>query len=184
MKVCLRSALYPDLTRAGVTGLFMPVIIPRLGYCEYNCTLCGQVCPTGAIPRLPLEQKRKSVIGTAVIDKNTCLPYAKKLNCLVKNTAPSRKRRSASKRWTTSTARAERSPSSGPTSSITSAMAAAYARTNARLKAARPWRSSREKKAELPNQRGLTVRGRSAVEVRATKKGRIPNRKGFDRWTR
>ena len=83
MKVCLRSALYPDLTRAGVTGLFMPVIIPRLGYCEYNCTLCGQVCPTGAIPRLPLEQKRKSVIGTAVIDKNTCLPYAKKLNCLV-----------------------------------------------------------------------------------------------------
>jgi len=83
MKVCLRSALYPDLTRAGVTGLFMPVIIPRLGYCEYNCSLCGQVCPTGAIPRLPLEQKRKSVIGTAVIDRNICLPFAKKLNCIV-----------------------------------------------------------------------------------------------------
>ena len=83
MKVCLRSALYPDLTRAGVTGLFMPVIIPRLGYCEYNCTLCGQVCPTGAIPRLPLDEKRKSVIGTAVIDRNICLPYAKKLNCIV-----------------------------------------------------------------------------------------------------
>jgi MauM/NapG family ferredoxin protein len=83
MKVCLRSALYPDLARAGVTGMFMPVIIPRLGYCEYNCTLCGQVCPTGAIPRLPLEEKQKSIIGTAVIDKNICLPYAKKLNCIV-----------------------------------------------------------------------------------------------------
>jgi len=83
MKVCLRSALYPDLARAGVMGMFMPVIIPRLGYCEYNCTLCGQVCPTGAIPRLPLDEKRKSVIGTAVIDKNICLPYAKKLNCIV-----------------------------------------------------------------------------------------------------
>ncbi len=83
MKVCLRSALYPDLARSGITGMFMPVVIPRLGYCEYNCTLCGQVCPTGAIPRLPLEKKRKSVIGCAVIDKNICLPYAKKLNCIV-----------------------------------------------------------------------------------------------------
>ena len=61
----------------------MPVLIPRLGYCEYNCTLCGQVCPTGAIPRLSPEEKRKSVIGTAVFDRNLCLPYAKKVNCLV-----------------------------------------------------------------------------------------------------
>ena len=83
MKVCLRSALYPDLARAGITGIFMPVIIPRLGYCEYNCTLCGQVCPTGAIPKLSPEKKKKSVIGTAVVDRNLCLPYAKKLNCIV-----------------------------------------------------------------------------------------------------
>lgn len=57
MKVCLRSALYPDFSLGGATGVFMPIIIPRLGYCEYNCTLCGQVCPTGAIPRLPMEEK-------------------------------------------------------------------------------------------------------------------------------
>ena len=83
MKVCLRSALYPDFSLGGVTGIFMPIMIPRLGYCEYNCTLCGQVCPTGAIPRLPPNEKKKSIIGTAVIDRNLCLPYAKKLNCLV-----------------------------------------------------------------------------------------------------
>lgn len=83
MKVCLRNALYPDLSRAGLYGLFMPVIVPRLGYCEYNCSLCGQVCPTGAIPNLPLEKKKKSIIGLAVIDKNHCLPYAKHMNCIV-----------------------------------------------------------------------------------------------------
>lgn len=83
MKVCLRSALYPSLTQGGFYGLFMPILIPRLGYCEYNCNLCGQVCPTGAIPNLPLEQKKKSVIGLAAIDKNHCLPYAKKINCIV-----------------------------------------------------------------------------------------------------
>jgi polyferredoxin/Pyruvate/2-oxoacid:ferredoxin oxidoreductase delta subunit len=83
MKVCLRSALYPDLAQGGLYGLFMPVLIPRLGYCEYNCNLCGQVCPTEAIPNLPLEQKKKSVIGLAAIDKNHCLPFAKKINCIV-----------------------------------------------------------------------------------------------------
>jgi MauM/NapG family ferredoxin protein len=83
MKVCLRSALYPDYSKAGLYGLFMPVVIPRLGYCEYNCHLCGQVCPTGAIPNLALDEKKKSIIGLAAIDKNRCLPYAKRMNCIV-----------------------------------------------------------------------------------------------------
>jgi MauM/NapG family ferredoxin protein len=83
MKVCLRSALYPATLQTGLYGLYTPTLVPRLGYCEYNCSLCGQVCPTGAIPKLPLEQKQKAVIGLAVFDKNHCLPYAKKLNCMV-----------------------------------------------------------------------------------------------------
>jgi MauM/NapG family ferredoxin protein len=83
MKVCVRSALYPATLQGGVYGLYTPTLIPRLGYCEYNCSLCGQVCPTGAIPRLPLEQKKKAVIGLAIFDKNGCLPWAKKMNCMV-----------------------------------------------------------------------------------------------------
>jgi MauM/NapG family ferredoxin protein len=83
MKVCLRSALYPALFQAGMEGLYTPQLIPRLGYCEYNCTLCGQVCPTGAIPNLVVEEKKRAVIGKAVFDKNHCLPFAKKVNCIV-----------------------------------------------------------------------------------------------------
>ena len=83
MKVCLTGALYPAIAQAGIEGVFTPVVTPRLGYCEYNCTLCGQVCPTGAIPKLPVTTKRRSVIGKAVFDKNHCLPYASKINCIV-----------------------------------------------------------------------------------------------------
>jgi MauM/NapG family ferredoxin protein len=83
MKVCLRSALYPASLQAGLYGLYTPMLVPRLGYCEYNCSLCGQVCPTGAIPKLPIEEKKKAVIGIAVVDKNHCLPHAKKMNCMV-----------------------------------------------------------------------------------------------------
>ena len=83
MKVCLKNALYPASYQAGLAGIYTPLVIPRLGYCEYNCTLCGQVCPTGAIPILPIEAKRREVIGKAVFDKNHCLPFARKIDCIV-----------------------------------------------------------------------------------------------------
>jgi polyferredoxin len=83
MKVCLTGALYPAIVQGGIEGIFTPVVTPRLGYCEYNCSLCGQVCPTAAIPKLPIEQKRRAVIGKASFDRNQCLPYAKQTNCIV-----------------------------------------------------------------------------------------------------
>jgi polyferredoxin len=83
MKVCLKNALYPALSQAGLEGLYTPLLLPRLGYCEYNCSLCGQVCPTGAIPDLPLAEKKRQVIGKAVFDKNHCLPFAKRVDCIV-----------------------------------------------------------------------------------------------------
>lgn len=83
MKVCIGSALHPDLLRGGAFSLWSPVLVARLGYCEYDCTLCGQVCPTGAITLLKVEEKRKTKIGLAVIDKDRCLPFARGEECLV-----------------------------------------------------------------------------------------------------
>jgi len=83
MKVCIGKALQPALTQAGPVGLWTPLVAPRIGYCEYNCTLCGQVCPTGAIAPLKLAEKQKNVIGLAVFDKDRCLPFAKGIECLV-----------------------------------------------------------------------------------------------------
>ena len=83
MKVCVNNALQPAGLEAGVKGLFSPVLIPRLNYCEYDCTLCGQVCPTGAIPNLVAAVKDKTVIGKAAFDRKRCLPWAKNEECLV-----------------------------------------------------------------------------------------------------
>jgi len=83
MKVCLTNGLQPTFLEAGFEGLWSPRLIPRVGYCEYRCTLCGQVCPTGAIQRLPLGDKMKTRIGLAMIDKGRCLPYAHSTPCIV-----------------------------------------------------------------------------------------------------
>ena len=57
MKVCPNNALHPTLMEAGLEALWTPVLVPRVGYCEPNCVLCGQVCPTGAIWEITEAQK-------------------------------------------------------------------------------------------------------------------------------
>src|ERR1035438_9152048 len=66
MKVCPNNALHPAFTEAGWEGIWTPVLVPRVGYCEPSCTLCGQVCPTGAILRF--TSKEKAWIGTPAAD--------------------------------------------------------------------------------------------------------------------
>jgi formate hydrogenlyase subunit 6/NADH:ubiquinone oxidoreductase subunit I len=83
MKVCITGGLQPTFLQAGLEGIWSPALVPRIGYCEYRCTLCGQVCPTGAIRNLPLEEKMGVRIGTAMIDKGRCLPFASATPCIV-----------------------------------------------------------------------------------------------------
>ena len=83
MKVCITNGLQPTLLEAGLEGIWSPVLVPRIGYCEFRCTLCGQVCPTGAIRKLDMEEKAKIRIGLAMIDKGRCLPYAHATPCIV-----------------------------------------------------------------------------------------------------
>jgi polyferredoxin/formate hydrogenlyase subunit 6/NADH:ubiquinone oxidoreductase subunit I len=83
MKVCIGNALHATWLEAGLEGIFTPRLIGRIGYCEYNCTLCGQVCPTGAIRKLTRKEKQETNIGRAYFDKNRCLPYANGTPCIV-----------------------------------------------------------------------------------------------------
>ncbi|MBF0122604.1 MAG: 4Fe-4S binding protein [Candidatus Omnitrophica bacterium] len=83
MKVCITNVLQPDMFESGVEGLWTPRMIPEIGYCEYNCKLCGEVCPTGAITKLALEEKKKWKVGLAEIDKSLCLSWKGQKDCIV-----------------------------------------------------------------------------------------------------
>lgn len=83
IQVCIGNALQPTFLQAGLDGIFSPLLVARTGYCEFNCTLCGQVCPSGAIRNLGVREKQQLKIGHAWFDKNLCLPYAKAIPCIV-----------------------------------------------------------------------------------------------------
>ncbi len=83
MKICPTNALHPTLAEAGLEGLWTPMLVARIGYCDYECNLCGQICPTQAIESLALADKKKVKIGLATIDTTRCLPYAYGRECIV-----------------------------------------------------------------------------------------------------
>ncbi len=86
MKVCPTNVLQPTAFQAGVEGMFSPRLdmrfISEQSYCQYDCTLCGQVCPTGAIPRLTVEAKHARPTGKAYFDHSRCLPWAEQTPCI------------------------------------------------------------------------------------------------------
>jgi MauM/NapG family ferredoxin protein len=82
-KVCPNNAIHLTLTEGGMEGIYTPYLIPRLGYCEYQCNLCSTVCPTGAIKYLKLEQKQKIAIGKAKFDHQICQVFRDNQWCYV-----------------------------------------------------------------------------------------------------
>ncbi len=88
MKVCPNNALHPAFFEAGVEGIWTPILIARIGYCEHSCVLCGQVCPTGAIQKITEKEKlglgvAPVKLGTAFYDHGRCLPWAMQTPCIV-----------------------------------------------------------------------------------------------------
>lgn len=75
MRACPNHAIHPALLETGLEGLWTPKIIPRIGHCVYECTLCGNVCPSGALAVLTKEQKHEKAIGLARFNHNRCIPW-------------------------------------------------------------------------------------------------------------
>ncbi len=83
VRVCPTQGLQPSLTEGGWQNIFTPRLVPRLGYCSYDCDACIRTCPTGAIPPISKEIKQKTPLGLASINTDRCLPWAYDTLCSV-----------------------------------------------------------------------------------------------------
>lgn len=80
-KVCPGPVLHPAGLEFGWEALWTPVVVPSHAGCHQDCNFCTQVCPTGAIRPLSLPEKRRTPIGSAVVNSKTCLAHAGERDC-------------------------------------------------------------------------------------------------------
>ena len=80
-QACPNNVLQPVGIDQGLEALWTPQVVARWSGCEPSCNNCGQVCPTGAIRALPIEEKRAARMGLAIVNEHTCLPHAQREAC-------------------------------------------------------------------------------------------------------
>lgn len=80
-KACPFNVLQPLGFEQGLEGLWTPHVVADHAGCAPSCNNCGQVCPTGAIRELLLEEKKVARMGLAIVNETTCLPHANKEAC-------------------------------------------------------------------------------------------------------
>lgn len=81
VSVCPTRVLTPTFAAFGISGLLQPKMNYEKSYCDYECDVCGRVCPTGAILPIGLEEKKLTQIGEAELLKDICVVYVDDRNC-------------------------------------------------------------------------------------------------------
>ncbi|MBQ9811776.1 MAG: 4Fe-4S dicluster domain-containing protein [Thermoguttaceae bacterium] len=80
---CPAHILKPGGFENGLLGFMQPIVeySEKRGFCNFDCTICGDVCPTGAILPLTVEKKHVTQMGHVVFIKENCIVYAKNEHC-------------------------------------------------------------------------------------------------------
>lgn len=81
VSACPSRVLAPSFLDYGPSGLMQAHMDFRSAHCNYECTICGEICPSGAILPLTKERKRRTQIGVARFIKENCVVYTDNTNC-------------------------------------------------------------------------------------------------------
>jgi ferredoxin len=81
VSACPTQVLVPSFMEYGLDGILQPRLEYAAGACTYECVLCSQVCPNGAILPLTAEVKKLVQVGKARFIKDECIVVTKKTNC-------------------------------------------------------------------------------------------------------
>lgn len=78
---CPAKILQPSLGQLGAAGLFAPRLDYDVSYCQFDCTVCMDVCPSGALEKLSADEKRLTKIGDSTLVRERCVVIKNRTRC-------------------------------------------------------------------------------------------------------
>ena len=70
---CPTQVLQPSSWQYGLSGMLKPRLDFTVGFCNFDCNICGRVCPDGAIMPLDLAEKQRTQIALAEFHRDRCI---------------------------------------------------------------------------------------------------------------
>lgn len=81
LEACPTKCLRPAYMEYGVTGIMKPHLAFDGAFCNFDCTACADVCPSGAILPIALADKKKTRIAKAKFLRKKCIAALDKTDC-------------------------------------------------------------------------------------------------------
>jgi ferredoxin len=78
---CPTQVLRPAGFEYGLEYLLHPHCAFVSSYCNYDCTVCSEVCPSHAIQTLSPDEKHTTQVGIATFNLNRCVVYTNETDC-------------------------------------------------------------------------------------------------------
>lgn len=78
---CPSRVLKPALFEYGAGGMMQPKMDFEHGFCNFDCTVCSEVCPNGALLPLSKEEKHKLQMGRVVFVIDNCIVHTDETSC-------------------------------------------------------------------------------------------------------
>ncbi|NCC24736.1 MAG: 4Fe-4S dicluster domain-containing protein [Deltaproteobacteria bacterium] len=81
VSACPTRVLAPSLLEYGFFGMMQPRMDFHSGFCNFECTVCLNICPSGAILPLAPTDKKLTQLGVATFIKENCVVHTDKTDC-------------------------------------------------------------------------------------------------------
>jgi formate hydrogenlyase subunit 6/NADH:ubiquinone oxidoreductase subunit I len=81
VSACPTKVLQPSYLQYGLTYMMQPYMDFSMNYCNFECTKCGDICPTGAILPVSKNEKRTLQIGKVNFIKENCVVFTDNTAC-------------------------------------------------------------------------------------------------------
>lgn len=78
---CPSRVLKPAFMEYGLGGMMQPLMDFEKGFCNFDCTVCSDVCPNGAILPLTVQEKHETQVGKVVFLVENCIVYTDETSC-------------------------------------------------------------------------------------------------------
>lgn len=78
---CPSNVLKPSFKEYGLKGVMQPVVYYDKGFCNFDCTICTDVCPNEALHKLTVEEKHLTQIGKVVFLRENCIVITEGTSC-------------------------------------------------------------------------------------------------------